>query len=57
MGEHEEKQPAEVLGTKRLEVVDDRGMVRAALGTNKEGVTGVFSEVRSNSVPRNSTRA
>jgi hypothetical protein len=33
MSEHGEKQPADVLQTKRLEIVDDEGKVRAVLGT------------------------
>jgi hypothetical protein len=38
MSEHAEKQPAELLRAKRLEIVDDEGKVRAVLGTNEEGV-------------------
>src|ERR671920_2353193 len=41
MGEREEKQPADVLRTKRLEIVDDEGKVRAVLGTNEDGVTSL----------------
>jgi hypothetical protein len=36
MSEHGEKQPADVLWTKRLEIVDDKGKVRTVLGTNEE---------------------
>jgi hypothetical protein len=38
MSEHADKQPAELLRAKRLEIVDDEGKVRAVLGTNEEGV-------------------
>jgi hypothetical protein len=41
MSEHEEKQTADVLRTKRLEIVDDEGKVRAALGTDEAGVTSL----------------
>jgi hypothetical protein len=34
MSEHGEKQPADVLRTKRLEIVDDEGKVRAVLGSS-----------------------
>jgi hypothetical protein len=37
MSEHEEKIPAEVLRTKRLEIVDDEGKVRAVLGIDEAG--------------------
>jgi hypothetical protein len=36
MSEHGEKQPADVLRTKRLEIVDDKGKLRAALGKNED---------------------
>ena len=41
MSEHAEKQPPDVLRTKRLELVDDEGKVRAVLGTNEDGVTSL----------------
>jgi hypothetical protein len=41
MGEPENKLPAEVVRTKRLEIVDDEGNVRAVLGTDEAGVTSV----------------
>ncbi len=41
MNEPEDKAPAEVLRTKRLEIVDDEGKVRAALGTDEAGVTSL----------------
>ena len=41
MGEPEDKKPTDVLRTKRLEIVDDEGKVRAVLGTNEEGVTSL----------------
>jgi hypothetical protein len=41
MSEHEDKKPADVLRTKRLEIVDDEGKVRAALGTGEEGVASL----------------
>src|ERR687890_438990 len=41
MSEHAEKQPADVLRTKRLELVDDEGKARAVLGTNEQGVTSL----------------
>ena len=41
MSEHEGTKPAEVLRTKRLEIVDDEGKVRAVLGTNEAGVTSL----------------
>lgn len=41
MSEHEEREPAEVLKARRLEIVDDKGKVRAVLGTNEEGVTSL----------------
>jgi hypothetical protein len=39
--ESEDASPAEVLRTKRLEIVDDKGEVRALLGTREEGVGGL----------------
>jgi hypothetical protein len=36
MSEHGEKQPADVLRTKRLEIVDDKGKLRAVLETKQE---------------------
>jgi hypothetical protein len=36
MSEQGEKQPADVLQTKRLEIVDDEGQVREVLETNEE---------------------
>jgi len=36
MSEHSEKQLADVLQTKRMEIVDVEGKVRAVLGTNEE---------------------
>jgi hypothetical protein len=36
MSEHGERQPADVLRTKWLEIVDDEGKVRAVLETNQE---------------------
>ncbi len=41
MSEPENKQPAEVLRTKRLEIVDDEGKVRAVLATDEKGVTSL----------------
>jgi hypothetical protein len=41
MGEREERQPTDVLRTKRLEIVDDEGKVRAALGTDEKGITSL----------------
>ena len=41
MSEPEDKKRAEVLQTKRLEIVDDEGKVRAALGTDEKGVTSL----------------
>ncbi len=41
MREPEDKSPAEVLRAKRLEVVDDEGKVRAALGTDEKGIGGL----------------
>jgi hypothetical protein len=41
MGEPENKPPAEVVRTKRLEIVDDEGKVRAVLGTDEAGVTSL----------------
>ena len=37
----EDKSPAEVLRAKRLEIVDDEGKVRAALGTDEKGVASL----------------
>jgi hypothetical protein len=39
--ESEDALPTEVLRTKRLEFVDDKGEVRAVLGTREEGVGGL----------------
>jgi hypothetical protein len=36
MSKHGERQPADVQRTKRLEIVDDEGQVRAELETNQE---------------------
>ncbi len=33
---------AEVLRTKRFEIVDDRGKVRVSLGTHEEGIGGMI---------------
>jgi hypothetical protein len=41
MSESQDKKPTEVLRTRRLEIVDDEGKVRALLGTNEEGVTSL----------------
>jgi hypothetical protein len=37
----EDKPPAEVLRAKRLEIVNDEGAARAALGTDEQGVTSL----------------
>ena len=41
MSEHGDMPPAEVLRTKRLEIVDDEGKARAVLGTDEQGVTSL----------------
>ena len=41
MSEPQDKKPVEVLRTKRLEIVDDEGKVRAVLGTNEQRVTSL----------------
>jgi hypothetical protein len=41
MSETQDKKTTEVLRTRRLEIVDDDGKVRAVLGTNEEGVTSL----------------
>jgi hypothetical protein len=41
MGEHGERQPADVQRTKRLEIVNDEDQVRAVLETNQERVTSL----------------
>ena len=41
MSEPENKPPVEVVRTKRLEIVDDEGKVRAVLVTNEEGVASL----------------
>jgi hypothetical protein len=41
MGEPEDKLPVEVLRAKRLEIVDDEGKFRAALGTDEKGIASL----------------
>jgi hypothetical protein len=41
LSESENKPPAEVVRTKRLEIVDNEGKVRAALGTDEDGVASL----------------
>jgi hypothetical protein len=36
-----DKKPTDVLRARRLEIVDDKGDVRAVLGTNEEGVASL----------------
>jgi hypothetical protein len=41
MSEFQEKKPTDVLRTRRLEIVDDDGKVRAVLGMDEQGVTSL----------------
>jgi hypothetical protein len=47
MSKRGERQPADVLPTKRLEIVDNEDKVRAALETNQERVTSLSGYDRS----------
>ncbi len=41
MSEAQDRQPVEVLRTKRLEIVDDEGKVRAVLATGENRITSL----------------
>jgi hypothetical protein len=50
MSEHGDKPPTDVLRTKRLEIVDDEGKVRATLGTDEEETTSLSAFDSSNRI-------